>query len=426
MNPPVEAPGVEAVAVTRIDAEPIERRPQLLPPARDEAARRADHLRPGRRRRPARRPSWPGSRRRSPVPRRPRPAPPRDCSPALGARARRRAADGARSRVPRMRSSSASRVDFLAAVFFAADFLAVERRPDAVMPARRSRSRTRFFTASRSACVATPTEFIWEETSREIELLQAFAAPLRPLQHVGRQLRHLLLRGARIGQALRELLRLRRRQVADHALRSSCGPLRASSSGISFGRVRLRRPAYPRRREAPLGRGRREERGEIVADERRHETAMPARSSRRAIPVRTRSESHPSPAAPAMSVSRRSPITSGVPPPARSSAASMIGGSGLPNTSARAPVVVSIDREQRARPRPVPIGRRVRGVGVRGEQRRSALDQERRPAELLVVAPRDPSRPRPPPSAPLRGRRARSRRLAGRRGCPPPPRRTPR
>ncbi len=48
------------------------------------------------------------------------------------------------------------------------------------------------------------------------ELLQTFAAPLRPLEHVGRQLRHLLLCRARIGQALRELLRLRRRQVADH------------------------------------------------------------------------------------------------------------------------------------------------------------------------------------------------------------------
>jgi hypothetical protein len=57
--------------------------------------------------------------------------------------------------------------DFLAVLFFFAverfrvvAFLAPER-PEAVMPAARSRSRTRFFTESRSERVATPIVFIW-------------------------------------------------------------------------------------------------------------------------------------------------------------------------------------------------------------------------------------------------------------------------
>ncbi len=64
----------------------------------------------------------------------------------------------------------------LAVLFFAGDFLAVrffavERfrvvaflapdRPEAVMPAARSSSRTRFFTESRSERVATPIVCIW-------------------------------------------------------------------------------------------------------------------------------------------------------------------------------------------------------------------------------------------------------------------------
>src|SRR4026209_748483 len=57
-------------------------------------------------------------------------------------------------------------VDFLAVRFFAVErfrvvaFLAPER-PEAVMPAARSSSRTRFFTESRSERVATPIVCIW-------------------------------------------------------------------------------------------------------------------------------------------------------------------------------------------------------------------------------------------------------------------------
>src|SRR5205814_330694 len=88
------------------------------------------------------------------------------------------------------------------------------------------------------------------------------------------------------------------------------------------------------------------DRGQVSSPDRSSRTyaggcGAVAASVRVEMPVSTRAASHPALAAPSMSVSSRSPTTSGRPPPARSSAASRIGGFGLPKTSAYTPVAAS-------------------------------------------------------------------------------------
>ena len=92
--------------------------------------------------------------------------------------------------------------------------------------------------------------------------------------------------------------------------------------------------------------------------------------------------SHPRRAAPSMSVSSRSPTTSGRPPPPPATGLEQRR-NGLPTISGSGAVVVVMTDEQR-RTRPQPVGGRVRPVRVRRDQTRPALDQQRRALERPV------------------------------------------
>ena len=169
MNPPVDAPASRQSRSRGSTARTDPGRPELLSPARDVSPCRpitctgvVGHH--------ARRPSWPGSRDRhasSATAACARPG----CSPApaheLDIEPRRRARGrslGCSRR--RLRGGLLRRVGLLGRRLRAVDFLPDVRRPDAVMPARRSRSRTRFFTAS-GRPASRRHRVHPEETSRE-------------------------------------------------------------------------------------------------------------------------------------------------------------------------------------------------------------------------------------------------------------------
>ena len=104
------------------------------------------------------------------------------------------------------------------------------------------------------------------------------------------------------------------------------------------------------------------------------------------MPVSTSMESHPRRRAPSMSVSSRSPITRGVPPPARASAASQDRRVGLADHLGPRPGG-HLDRRQdgaRRRARRA-VGGREGGVRVGGHQRGALLHQDRGGAQLRVV-----------------------------------------
>ena len=345
MNPPVDAPASRQSRSRGIDREPIERRAELLSPARDEPPGRPDHLHRGVGRPRARRPSWPGSRRRSPVP-----AATAACASArLLASPRRTSSTSSRRRGTRRSLGCGGRRRLRGGLLrggllrrgLLGRRLLPDARPDAVMPARRSRSRTRFFTASRSACVATPIDFIWEATSREMTPSGArgsaattssmsaaifdtcsFAVPGSDRLFASSW----AFAGVRLPITASIVLRTSSSVVIGIFLRSRAGCAASIPAGP---RGALRAPAARTSAERSS------------ADERRHD-----RDPATSLALRDAGEDEervpPQAGRAAMSVSSRSPITSGVPPPARSSAASMMGASGLPNTSARAPVVVSM------------------------------------------------------------------------------------
>ena len=149
----------------------------------------------------------------------------------------------------------------------------------------------------------------------------------------------------------------------------------------------------------------------------------PRRSSRGEIPVSTRSESHPSATAPAMSVSSRSPIIRAAcrRPPARGPRAGSARSACRPPR--RAPRWSSRRRPAaRRRPASVPAVGGERRVGVRRDQGHAPpATSSDGPPELRVVDRRGRTPPPPHPPSPGRPRARRSRRSVSARRTPPPP-----